>query len=102
MATFEIPTRNDIYNYTFQTDLETVTYTFKIRYNRRLDRQVMDIQDTVNNIPLIGGDDLLKQFHHLDGIPPGELKIVDLDQLNRDPNELTFSDRIILAYRETV
>ena len=101
MATFEIPTRNDIYIYEFQVELEAVTYRFDIRLKRRTDRWVMDIPNVVYDIPLLGGNDLFKQFHHLDGVPPGEMKIVDLDGLGRDADEFTLSDRLVLAYRES-
>ena len=101
MATFEIPTRNDIFIYTFQVELETVVYLFLIKYNKRMDRWIMSIPNVVYDIPLIGGGDLLKQFHYLVGVPPGIMQMVDLDGLGRDAQEVTFSDRIVLAYQES-
>lgn len=101
MATFEIPTRNDIFIYEFSVTLENVTYRLAIRLNRRTNRWVMDVQNVAYDIPLVGGNDLFKQFHYLEGIPPGEMKVLDLDGLGRDATEATLSDRIVLAYQES-
>lgn len=101
MSTFEIPTRNDIFIYDFQVELESVTYRFAIKYNNRTDRWVMDIPNSVYDIPLVGGNDILGQFHYLEGVPPGEIKVLDLDGLGRDAKLVTLSDRIVLAYQES-
>lgn len=102
MAVFEIPTRNDVFNYEFGVDqLESVTYLFRIRYNARMDRWMLDVPNVAYNIPVVGGPELFKQIHHLTGIPPGQIKVIDLDGLNRDAERTTLSDRIVLGYQES-
>ena len=102
MAIFEIQTRNDIFIYSFQVELENITYTNEIHYNKRINRWVASIPDVLESISLLNGQDLLNQFHYLEELPPGELKIVDLDKLNRDAKREIFSDRIVLGYKESI
>lgn len=101
MAEFEVSTRNDIFIYDFQVELENTIYSFSIRYTSRTDRWVMDIPGVIFDIPLVGGNDLFKQFHYLDGVPPGQMQVIDLDGLNRDAQKETLSDRIVLGYEES-
>lgn len=84
----------------FQKTLEDVTYSFIVQYNSRQDRFVMGIGDDAKGITIQNGVDMLQQTHHLE-VPPGELKLVDLDGLNRDPTRETFGSRITFVYTET-
>ena len=102
MAIFEITTRNDLFIYNFQVPLEEETYLIEMHYNRRLDLWVGRIPNALNGIPLLGRKDLFENFHYLDTIPPGELKVIDLDKLNRDAEEELLSDRVVLGYRESI
>jgi len=99
MATIEISLRNDIFHYTFTKELNGVVYNFRIRYNRRIDSWILDFIDTVNGIRLAGGQDLLKQFHHLE-VPPGSLEIIDLDGKFTEPEKTNIGDSVILQYTE--
>ena len=99
MATIEVQLRNDIFYYEFTKELDGVVYPFRLQYNRRIDSWIMDIVDVVNGIRLAGGQDLLKQFHHLD-VPPGRLEVVDLDGMFAEPNKTNIGDRVILQYTE--
>lgn len=99
MATIILPTRNDIFNYSFRFNLDGIVYPMTLRYNRRIDSWILDFQDVLFGIRLAGGQDLLGQFHHLD-LPPGELRIVDLDGENKEPDRTNFSDRVVLQYTE--
>ena len=60
----------------------------------------MNIGNLVTPIRLVGGTDLLRQFKHLE-VPPGEMRIVDLDGQNRDPDKTNLGDRVILQYTES-
>jgi len=100
MAIIEVPLRNDIFRYSFTKELEGVVFSFRITYNLRIDSWILDFIDVVNGIRLAGGQDLLKQFHHL-VVPPGDLRIVDLDGLNTEPNKTNLGDRVVLQYTET-
>jgi hypothetical protein len=99
MATFKIPVNRSARNYSFQSNIDGVNYKFKIRYNRRLDSWIMDINDEVHGIRLIGGVDILAQHKH-NNIPQGEMRMVDLEGKNRDARLSTFGDSIILTYKE--
>lgn len=101
MAIFEIPTRNDIFIYNFQVTLEDVTYTKRIHFNARMNRWISAVPDILEPIPLLNGQDLLIQHHYIEELPPGELKVVDLDRLNRDAEREIFSDRVLIGYKES-
>lgn len=98
MATINIPVRGDIFYYTFTKELDGVIYSFKIHYNLRIDSWILNIGDEVI-MRLAGGQNLLGQFYHLN-VPPGELRIVDLDGKNTEPNKTNFGDRVVLQYTE--
>lgn len=100
MAVILIPLRNDIFFYSFRKELEGTVYTFEVRYNLRINSWLLSIPDQVINIRLAGGTDLLSQFKHLD-VPPGELRIIDLDGMNTEPDKTNLGDRVILRYTET-
>jgi hypothetical protein len=101
MATFKIPVTRAKQNYTFQANIDGVNYTFKIKYNRRVDAWAMDVVDVIQGILLVGGVDIFAQFKHY-SIPQGEMRMVDLEGQNRDAVLDTFGDSIILTYEEPV
>ncbi len=84
----------------FQKTLEDVTYTFIVQFNSRQDRFVLSIGDVAKGIAIQGGVDMIQQLHHLD-VPPGELRLIDFDGLNRDPTRNLFGSRITFIYTET-
>lgn len=99
MAIIEIPLRNDIFHYSFTRELDGVVYLLRIRYNRRIDSWTLDFVDVVNGIRLAGGQDLLRQFKHLE-VPAGRLEVVDLDGVFTEPDKTNLGDRVILQYTE--
>lgn len=99
MSIIEIPLRNDIFHYSFTRELDGVVYLFRMRYNRRIDSWTLDFVDVVNSIRLAGGQDLLRQFKHLE-VPPGRLEVIDLDGLFTEPDKTNLGDRVILQYTE--
>ena len=100
MSTLTIPTRKDVFFYRQFVTLDNEEFILIFDYNRREDSWYLSIEDNIlNGIRLSGNNDILKQFHHLE-VPPGELKIVDQDGLNREPDSDTFGDRVILTYEE--
>jgi len=84
----------------FQKTLEDVTYTFVIQYITRPDSYILSIGEQAKGIDVKAGVDMLQQLHHLE-VPPGELRLLDYDGLNRDPSRETFGDRITFIYSET-
>jgi len=79
--------------------LDGVVYSMTIRYNARIDSWMLSFDGILESIRLVGGAELLGQFHYLD-LPPGELRIVDLDGENKEPDRTNFSDRVVLQYTE--
>lgn len=94
-----IPLRNDIFFYSFTKELENINYLFTIRLNARLGNWLMSVDDVLLNSPMLGGQDILGQFHHLE-VPEGELRMVDLDGANLEPTRISLGDRLILQYTE--
>ena len=52
----------------------------------------------ISGIKMIISDDLLSYARRIDGLPPGRLMVVDLDDQDRDPDETLFGDRVVLMY----
>lgn len=100
MPTIEIPLRSDIFYYEFTKELQGVVYSFRLRYNLRIDSWILGFVDVVDSLRLAGGQDLLGQLHHLE-VPPGRLEVVDLDGMYAEPNKTNIGDRVILQYTET-
>lgn len=100
--TFNLPDFADEKQFyrSFQKTLEDVTYTFTVQYNSRFDRFILSIGDQAKGIVINAGVDMLQQIHHLD-VPPGELRLIDFDGLNRDPTREIFGSRITFKYTET-
>lgn len=102
MATFQIPIPEGLVTVTFQVELEGVFYDFTLRWNAR-DRHwflTVGLDGEVNlaGVKLVNSDDLLGQFARIEDLPPGTLKIVDLDGFDRDPDDENFGDRVALQY----
>jgi hypothetical protein len=54
MAILEIPLRNDVPAYTFQIELEGVTYTLTVSFNARMNRWTMDVADSNGDLESTG------------------------------------------------
>lgn len=97
MATFRIPVRRDVFDYTIEP--EGLGVTMRFNYNARMESWIMDVPGEVEGIRVVGGVDLLGKFKHKN-VPQGRLYIYDLDKKNREPTKANFGDRIILLYDE--
>lgn len=85
----------------FEKELEGVLYSFTVQYFERSGTWTISIgtDEKTQGIRIFAGLDILKPFHYRK-VPPGELKTLDKDGLNRDPTRETFGDRITLVYTE--
>ena len=99
MTTKSIPLRNDIFQYSFTIEMDGVVYLLQIGYNLRSDSWRMRFGDIITPIRLTLGTDLLSQFRHLE-VPPGELRMLDLDEMNTEPNKTNLGDRVVMQYEE--
>ena len=104
MALLQLPLRNDVPAFTFKTDLDGTTYTFKFRYNSRLDRWVFDIQTAtgdpiISGIPVLTGTSLLKRFED-DRLPEGELFVLNKENEAASPGRNDLQENVFILYEE--
>lgn len=105
MAILEIPVRSDIPSYNFQITLEGIVFTLHLRYNTRLERWVMDVNDVddaniVTGIPLLYGLPLLDRYKD-ERLPLGRFVISDETGEKRNPTRDGLGDDFKLLYRES-
>lgn len=77
MQVFVVPMRNDVPAYRFKIDFSGVIFTFRARFNTRMQRWVYDLADPSNNDILVGQKVLIRtapvsQFV-IPGLPAGVL-----------------------------
>ncbi len=93
--------RVPVYDYTIL--LEGVLYRFVIRYGgERIDRWYMDIYDADDNALLLGkklsvNTPLLEQYE-IEGLPPGEIALVDMSGAEQECGFDDLGVRCELAY----
>lgn len=105
MAILEIPVRSDIPAYSFQITLEGTVFTLHFRFNTRLDRWVMDVNNVddvriVTGVPLLYGLPLLDRYKY-EGLPLGRFVISDETGEKRNPTRDGLGDDFKLLYRES-
>ncbi len=105
MATVSIPIPTfSIRPFTEQVELDGSTYDLSFTYNARDGkwRLTIELAGTVlvRNLPLVADADVLRNFDHVEDLPPGTILVHDLDGLDTDPNDTNFGDRVLLLYTE--
>jgi hypothetical protein len=98
----QIPLRSDIFQYFFQITLSNVVYKFTVRYNGRMDRWILNIDDISGNqilsgIPLLININLLSQYPTLN-ILSGNLYCIDNSQKFIQPTQFSFGYNNFLVY----
>ena len=106
MALIQLPLRNDVPAFTFQTDLDSVTFIFKFRHNSRMDRWAFDIQTAnaepiISGIPVLAGTSLLKRFED-DRLPEGELFVLNKEDETASPGRNDLQENVFILYDEAV
>ena len=104
MALIQLPLRSDVPAFTFQTDLDGTTFTFKFRYNSRMDRWAFDIQTAnedpiISGIPVLTGTSLLKRFED-DRLPEGELFVLNKEDETASPGRNDLQENAFILYDE--
>lgn len=94
VSIFTIPARNDIPSYKFRVTLSGVNYTLSFRYNGRMNRYILDINDASNNqilsgIPLLTQRSLIGQYRTL-AVPVGVPFITDDTGKQTQPTQYSF------------
>ncbi len=106
MALLEIPVFPELLYFTQRTVLDGVPYTFTGRFNTRLDRWVMELQDEEGKDLLLGmvlvADwTLAANFKgRVDGIFKGDLYILDTTGQGRAADLENFGKEVKLFYNE--
>lgn len=104
MALIELPLRNDVPAFTFQTDLDGTTYTFKFRYNSRMDRWAFDIL-TANEDPIVSGvlvvtGTLLLERFSDPRLPQGDMLVLNKADENASPGRDDLQKNVFILYDE--
>jgi len=102
MAIIKIATRSDFPSYSQRVELDGVIYNLAIRYNERMARWVLDIQDQEENDILIGapmltGIPLLQQYVKND-LPPGDFILLHRDASDINAEREDLGDSVNLFY----
>jgi len=105
MAILEIPVRSDLPAYVFQITLEGTPFTLHFRFNTRLDRWVMDVND-VNDVSIVSGTPMLTNLPLLDRyrdprLPLGRFLVLDETGQDRNPSRDGFGEEFKLLYEES-
>jgi hypothetical protein len=106
MGVVEIPVRNDAAAYRFQLPLEGRIYFFAFRFNTRMGRWIMDIENEAQEalilgIPILAGSSLLDGYTST-GLPPGAFVAIDEANKGRHPDRENFGIDLKLYYLEAL
>lgn len=105
MATFlTIPARNDLPWYKFKITLSGVIFTLHFRYNTRMQRWIMDINDPSDNpillgVPVLIVRNLTGQYVTL-AIPEGLFFATDDTGQSTQPTQFSFGTDHTLWYQD--
>jgi hypothetical protein len=97
-----IPLRNDVFLYNFKISLSGILYTFTLRFNGRMNRWILNIDDVAGNpllhgIVLLVNRNLLSQYPTLN-LMDGLLAAVDSTNKFVEPTQFSFGNNNYLAY----
>lgn len=106
MSDFIIPVSETTDSFIEQVDLDGRIYDLQFRWNVRDNHWFLDIgRDGVfliNGVKLVNSPDLISEFGRIEELPPGLLSVIDLDNVDSDPNSTNFGDRVQLRYTEAI
>lgn len=91
----QLPLGNDVPWYSFQTTLAGTQYTMVVRYNTRMSRWMLDIDDSTGNplitgLPLLINRNIAGQYTYNAEIPQGILFCTDDTNTGTQPTRLSF------------
>lgn len=99
-----IPTQDQPF-YTLRTRLDGSDYTLSFTYSVRAERFYLDLYDSedvllVAGLKLVTGVPLLHYYHHIEGVPPGEIIVTSTTQDTNSPSLLELGEgrRCLLSY----
>ena len=106
MSDFIIPVSETTDSFIEQVDLDGRVYDLRFHWNSRDNHWFLDIGRDgiflINGVKLVSSSDLISEFGRIEELPPGLLSVEDLDNIDTDPDETNFGDRVQLRYTEAV
>lgn len=101
---FTVPLRNDLPFYKFKINLSGSFYTLQIRYNGRMQRYIMDLNDASGNqimsgIPILIERNLFGQYAEL-SLPAGIFFATDDTGQDTQPTQYSFGIDHTLYYED--
>jgi hypothetical protein len=104
MAILQLPLRSDVPAFTFQTDLDGTTYSFKFHYNSRMDRWAFDIltaneEPIVSGVLVVTGTLLLERFSD-PRLPQGDMFVLNKADENASPGRDDLQKNVFILYDE--
>lgn len=105
MSFFRVPLRNDLPFYSFRDTFSGVVYTLQLKYNTRMQRWILDLQDPAGN-PILAGLVLvtrrsLTAQYGTYGVPPGIFFVVDNTGNDAQPTQFSFGNTHDLIYSDS-
>lgn len=90
----------------FNIDLDGVNFTFRFKFNNRWGRWTLDILNSLGDvilasIPMQNSVDLKSRFVG-EGVPPGDLVIIDTKQTTDELTKDEFGNRFLLMYDDAL
>jgi len=105
MSIQEMPVRSDFKAYSFQVDLDGITYILRFRFNTRLDRWIMDIADSsdndiLNGLVVLTNVPLTDQYLSDPNMPQGRFIVIDETGNNKEAGSNDLGNDIKVLYEE--
>lgn len=104
MTFFTVPINNQLPWQTFKITLSSVVYTLEFRYNTRMQRWMMDIDDASGNpilegVPCLVLRDLIGQYRTL-AVPVGTFFVTDDTGQDLQPEQFDFGIQNTIWYED--
>jgi len=97
-----LPTRTDLARYSFDVELDGVTFTFSFEWNDRDSGWYFSISD-VNAVPLLSGRRVVLDYPLINiyrdiRLPAGSLVAIDTSSKDEEPGLTDLGERVKLIY----
>ena len=99
---YTLPVIEGLYDYKYEVTLDGTAYIIHLQYNSRKDGWFFSLHNYDDEALISGfkvkmGSDLLQQFGHIEGVPPGRLIVVNWDD-KEEANLANFGNKVLLSY----
>lgn len=100
----DAPRRATRPEFLWRSRLDGEFYSFRMTYNSRAQMWMLAVGDitaeyVVRGLRVVEGVELLAPYHYLDGVPPGQLFVVDASGQHREPGRNSFRQDHQIRYR---